>query len=79
MQLDKMTFYFAEINWFKIYFIKGVIQLQAHAFHQNLNLKLLCNKILNKAYTEVSGYSSVLVSLEEYYLQHMGRSIDIFM
>lgn len=56
-----------------------MIQLQAHAFHKNLNLKFLWNKILNKAYTDVSGYSTGLVSLEKYYLKHMSRSIEIFM
>lgn len=56
-----------------------MIQLQAHAFHKNLNLKFLWNKILNKAYTDVPGYSTGLVSLEKYYLKHMSRSIEIFM
>lgn len=56
-----------------------MIQLQVHAFHKNLNLNFLWNKILNKAYTDVSGYSTGLVSLEKYNLKYMSRSIEIFM
>lgn len=43
-----------------------MIQLQAHAFNKNLNLKFLWNKTLNKAYTDISGYSTGLLSLEKY-------------